>query len=69
MRTKILRVAPNYSVKNRALMRGVHLRARAGPASTLEVPVILLPLVDCVRLHDPDFHHPEMISAKTETSF
>lgn len=35
MHTKSLLMVPNYSVKSGVRMRRVHLKARAGPASTL----------------------------------
>ncbi|OWY92250.1 LOW QUALITY PROTEIN: hypothetical protein PHMEG_00038822 [Phytophthora megakarya] len=43
-----LRSAPNGTVKNGALMRRVHLRARAGPARTTLMPVIPVPFIETV---------------------
>ncbi|GMF31417.1 unnamed protein product [Phytophthora fragariaefolia] len=44
LRVKVLLMAPHYVVKNGMLMRRVHLKARGGPARSLSVPVIPLPL-------------------------
>ncbi|KAE9092323.1 hypothetical protein PF010_g17851 [Phytophthora fragariae] len=49
LRTRTLLMAPNYIVRNGVLMRRVHLKARAGPASSLEVPVIPLQFISTVR--------------------
>ncbi|OWZ11332.1 hypothetical protein PHMEG_00015663 [Phytophthora megakarya] len=41
-------MAPHYDMKNDVLMRKVHLKARAGPARTVLVPVIPLPFIETV---------------------
>ncbi|OWZ07023.1 hypothetical protein PHMEG_00020639 [Phytophthora megakarya] len=51
LRTRTLLMAPSYEVKNGVLMRKVHLKARAGPASSIEVPVIPLPFISTVLHH------------------
>ncbi|KAE9186373.1 hypothetical protein PF004_g23106 [Phytophthora fragariae] len=51
LRTRTLLMAPNYIVRNGVLMRRVHLKARAGPASSLEVPVIPLQFISTVLHH------------------
>ncbi|KAE8986772.1 hypothetical protein PF011_g19856 [Phytophthora fragariae] len=45
LRTRTLLMAPNYIVRNGVLMRRLHLKARAGPARSLEVPVIPLQFI------------------------
>ncbi|GMF21075.1 unnamed protein product [Phytophthora fragariaefolia] len=59
LRTKVLRTAPNYDMKNGILMRRVHLRATAGPAVTITDPVIPLPFIETV-LH---YLHRDTFSA------
>ncbi|KAG6612102.1 uncharacterized protein IUM83_15004 [Phytophthora cinnamomi] len=51
LRTRTLLMAPNYVVRNGVLMRKVHLKARAGPASSIEVPVIPLQFISTVLHH------------------
>ncbi|POM70630.1 Hypothetical protein PHPALM_12901 [Phytophthora palmivora] len=51
LRAKVLSLAPHYTVKNGILMRRVHLKARAGPARSLEVPVIPINYVATVLHH------------------
>ncbi|KAE8902186.1 hypothetical protein PF005_g5547 [Phytophthora fragariae] len=51
LRTRTLLMAPNYIVRNGVLMRRVHLKARAGPASSLEVPVIPIQFISTVQHH------------------
>ncbi|KAG1688016.1 hypothetical protein DVH05_004426 [Phytophthora capsici] len=51
LRAKVLSLAPHYTVKNGILMRRVHLKARAGPARSLEVPVIPITYVATVLHH------------------
>ncbi|POM79646.1 Uncharacterized protein PHPALM_2626, partial [Phytophthora palmivora] len=51
MRAKVLSLAPHYTVKNGILMRRVHLKARAGPARSLELPVIPITYVATVLHH------------------
>ncbi|KAE9327482.1 hypothetical protein PR003_g16010 [Phytophthora rubi] len=51
LRTRTLLMAPNYIVRNGVLMRRLHLKARAGPARSLEVPVIPLQFISTVLHH------------------
>ncbi|GMF49675.1 unnamed protein product [Phytophthora fragariaefolia] len=51
MRTRTLLMAPNYAVRNGVLMRRVHLKSRAGPANSLEVPVIPIQFISTVLHH------------------
>ncbi|OWY95072.1 hypothetical protein PHMEG_00035026, partial [Phytophthora megakarya] len=56
----ILRMAPQFEMRNGVLMRRVHLRARAGPANTKLVPVIPLRFIETV-LH---YCHGDLMSAR-----
>ncbi|KAE9335014.1 hypothetical protein PF008_g13690 [Phytophthora fragariae] len=49
LREKVLKMAHNYVVRDGMLLRKVHLKARAGPARSITVPVIPLPFVESVR--------------------
>ncbi|KAG3139704.1 hypothetical protein PC128_g25325 [Phytophthora cactorum] len=49
--TNTILMAPHYSVKNGVLMRKVHLIARAGPAQSLQVPLIPLPFISTLQRH------------------
>ncbi|GMF40664.1 unnamed protein product [Phytophthora fragariaefolia] len=49
--TRTLLMAPNYAARNGVLMRRVHLQARAGPANSLEVPVIPVQSISTVLHH------------------
>ncbi|POM74055.1 Retrovirus-related Pol Polyprotein [Phytophthora palmivora] len=51
LRTRTLLMTPNYEVKTGVLMRKVFLKARAGPASSIEVPVIPLPFISTILNH------------------
>ncbi|KAG6612702.1 Retrovirus-related Pol Polyprotein [Phytophthora cinnamomi] len=48
LRAKVLLISPHYVVRNGMLMRRVHLKARAGHARSIAVPVIPLPFVETV---------------------
>jgi hypothetical protein len=48
LRVLVLRMSPNFVMKNGVLMRRVHLKARARPASTITVPTIPLPFIEAV---------------------
>ncbi|KAE8976549.1 hypothetical protein PF010_g25463 [Phytophthora fragariae] len=60
LRTRTLLMAPNYIVLNGVLMRRVHLKARAGPASSLEVPVIPIQFISTVLHH----WHTDVLAAR-----
>ncbi|KAE8903833.1 hypothetical protein PF005_g10038 [Phytophthora fragariae] len=51
LRTRTLLMTPNYIVRNGVLLRRVNLKARAGPASSLEVPVIPIQFISTVLHH------------------
>ncbi|KAG6954350.1 hypothetical protein JG688_00012401 [Phytophthora aleatoria] len=61
LRVKVLQMAPHYVMRNGVLVRRVHLRARAGPACTISVPVIPLPFIETV-LH---YCHADSFSSHT----
>ncbi|KAE9347247.1 hypothetical protein PR003_g7026 [Phytophthora rubi] len=48
LRVKVLQMAHHYVVRDGMLQRRVHLKARAGPARSITVPVIPLPFVETV---------------------
>ncbi|OWZ09506.1 hypothetical protein PHMEG_00017784 [Phytophthora megakarya] len=65
-RVLILRMAPQFEMRNGVLMRRVHLRARAGHANTKLVPVIPLRFIETVLY----YCHGDLMSAplgKTKT--
>ncbi|KAJ8546682.1 hypothetical protein ON010_g11553 [Phytophthora cinnamomi] len=51
LRTRTLLMAPNYVVRNGVPMRRVHLKARDGPASSIEVPVTPLQFMSTMLHH------------------
>ncbi|KAE8988258.1 hypothetical protein PR002_g21821 [Phytophthora rubi] len=59
LRVKVLQLAPRYVVRNGTLMRRVQLRARAGPARSISVPVVPLPFIETV----PHYCHSDVFSA------
>jgi hypothetical protein len=59
LRVLVPRMSPNFVIKNGVLMRRVHLKARAGPASTITVPTIPVPFIEAV-LHSC---HSDIFSA------
>ncbi|KAE8995142.1 hypothetical protein PR001_g15390 [Phytophthora rubi] len=59
LRVKVLQMAHNYVVRDGMLLRKVHLKARAGPARSITVPVIPLPFVESV-LH---YCHSDVFAA------
>ncbi|KAE9013400.1 hypothetical protein PR001_g15422 [Phytophthora rubi] len=59
LRVRVLQMAPHFGIRNGVLMRLVHLRARAGPARTISVPVIPLQFIETV-LH---YCHSDLFSA------
>ncbi|KAE8890608.1 hypothetical protein PF003_g25358 [Phytophthora fragariae] len=59
LRVKVLQMAHNYLVRDGMLLRKVHLKARAGPARSIAVPVIPLPFVESV-LH---YCHSDVFAA------
>ncbi|KAE9189351.1 hypothetical protein PF002_g25069 [Phytophthora fragariae] len=59
LRVRVLQMAPHFVIRNGVLMRLVHLRARAGPARTISVPVIPLQFIETV-LH---YCHSDLFSA------
>ncbi|OWY91048.1 hypothetical protein PHMEG_00040536 [Phytophthora megakarya] len=66
LRVLILRMAPQFEMRNGVLMRRVHLRARAGPANTKLVPAIPLRFIEMVLY----YCHGDLMSAhlgKTKT--
>ncbi|OWY97881.1 hypothetical protein PHMEG_00031480, partial [Phytophthora megakarya] len=66
LRILILRMAPQFEMRDGVLMRHVHLRTRAGPANTKLVPVIPLRFVETVLY----YCHGDLMSAhlgKTKT--
>ncbi|OWY92942.1 Zf-CCHC and Asp protease 2 and rve domain containing ing protein, partial [Phytophthora megakarya] len=61
LRVRVLQVTPHYEMKNDVLMRKVHLKAWAGPARTVLVPVISLPVIETV-LH---YCHTDLFSSRS----
>ncbi|KAE8909760.1 hypothetical protein PF001_g4671 [Phytophthora fragariae] len=59
LRVKVLQMAHHYVVRDGMLQRRVHLKARAGPARSITVPVIPLPFVETV-LH---YCHSDVFAA------
>ncbi|GMF27677.1 unnamed protein product [Phytophthora fragariaefolia] len=51
LRTRTLLMAPNYIARNGVLMRRAHLKARVGPANSLEMSMIPLQFISTVLHH------------------
>ncbi|KAE8876932.1 hypothetical protein PF003_g38990 [Phytophthora fragariae] len=59
LRVKVLQMVPRYEVRNGTLMRKIQLKARAGPARSISVPVVPLPFIE-TALH---YCHSDVFSA------
>ncbi|GMF25488.1 unnamed protein product [Phytophthora fragariaefolia] len=59
LRSRVIKMAPRFDVKEGMLMRRVNLPARVGPARSLAVPVVPLPFIETV-LH---YCHSDLLSS------